>query len=262
MNGKPDLRRESLAYVRRRRLAVAIAVVSVVLLGAGLLLGFYPESYFSPSLAADDQGVTLLHAAIRYEEGPFSYLLHLDPKLQLDTRTLLQGLCCGRIGNRLIFPRRVASLDGPGENLEQDWNVRGAAPGRDAGSIWVFGGREKELLARRVGAEGADPEQKLAKAEDDIGEIRAFSLPDGSPAVAWRVRKGNVIRIHSLRDDGFSLFESIDLGDVRQFVPVSLGKRLLLFHQRRGDHTLRTIRIRVACCRACEEPPPRVEDIP
>lgn len=252
------------SYLKRRRLAIVLAVASVLFLTAGIVFDLPIETSFRPSISDKTDGITIVHGAAEFgaEEVNHSYFLQLDSDYRVESRTLLQGMCLAIVEGQLVFEHRVANLDDPGLDLDQEWPIHDAIPGPEPGSIWVVGEREeaKEIVFRRIIGNEAGQEELVGRPEGTVKRIHAFRLEDGTPAVAWLERETSIVRVTVWNGWRFEPFEEFELDHSWYFTPVAAKGRLLLVYHHRSDRSLTSLILRVTCCKACgKNAPPRLE---
>ncbi len=252
-------------YERQRRLAYAIAFLSVFLLAAGLYFGFFVEYYSHPRAAGGAEGAFLIHRAANPDDGePRSRLLELDASLRFRRRTTLLGDARGLLveGDEVtaVFGARASVLrDGQivrGREIPQTWEIEAAVHDARRDQSWVFGWSEDRIVARRI-LRGIVSETETVAASPRIERLCASVHGEHGPLVAWREQGGTAVKAALYDGSGFSPFDEWEIGVARHWDAVLLeGPRALLLCHHRDDRSFSVLRLRALCCRTCGLPPP------
>lgn len=242
-------------YERKRKLAYAFAVLSMVFLAVELGLGSLLELSSHPRVAAGDDALWLLHRCLTRDNPEGSRLLCLDRSLRLrheplgllDSATAVlpeDGHVTVFYGSRaavMADRKLVRSVD-----LGQKWDVLAAV--RDPAGPWVFGWNDGKVVARRRSGDAWGPEIPVAPA----GAVERLTA--SGPLVAWRERGKSVVRTAAFDGAAFVPRDEFEVGPVVHWDAVPWGTRILFAHYNRDDRSFQHVTLRFECCKGCPSP--------
>ncbi len=244
-------------YTRRRRLALIIAGASALLLGVWLYSGHFPEFYSHPVPVRHRDLLFVVHRGVLlHQNDAVSYLMSVDPQtLQLRSRTLYyEPLACGDSPDALLgffgTTWRPLPQDSKLEKLDQEWPVLAAA--RDGDDVWLYGVRERSIVARRLRDRAAGLPVQVAAAGADVERIVASGA-----VVAWKEKDRPDIRAFRRAGDHFEELPDFPTGDAAMWTVVQAGPRTLALYRRAGrEWQWSTLALHIRCCASCGLPPP------
>ncbi len=250
-------------YVRKRRLAVITAVLSVALLSAGLYFGLFIEIYSGPRAAADLDRVFVVHRVTGTEDDdPRSRLVELDASLRPRGSCRFLGnadALLSEVGDATVFLGNRYSVlrDGNtlrGADLGQKWVVQAALLDSPRSQAWIFGWSGGKIVARKR-ILGKFSEELPVASSGPADRIAASMDGASGPLVAWRERGSAKIRAVLFDGRDFNPLADFDIGAAEHWDAVLHGDRAFLVYYNRDDRTYSRVAFRLKCCEACGRPP-------
>lgn len=248
-------------YLRKRRLALLFAGLSVALLVVNLSVGFFLSAYAKPRAAAHADGFRFVWSSRHgHDESSVTQVLDADGELAPRRPAAPLGgdataVLAGDDETLLFFGARYAVVKGGttvrGAALEQPWVVAAAVRGRDAD--WLFGLHDKKIVARRRELGTFSETLPVAEATSAERIVASVDGPAG-PLVAWRETGSAIVKLALHDGRGFAPRGEFRIG-ATQFWDVALaGSRALLVTYDRADRTFQSVALRVRCCEGCPSP--------
>jgi uncharacterized RDD family membrane protein YckC len=252
-------------YLRKRRLAMVFAGVSVSLLLVSVLMNFSLETFARPRVAADADRLRFVwEVTVHAEEAPATRMLETDLDLRPAGKAArLEGNASAVLADgdeTLLFfgPHYTLVKAGTtvrGAALDQVWRVDAAIrdPGRKAD--WIFGVHAGKILARRRELGTFSEPQVVA---DSSTADRIVASVDGTagPLVAWRERGSGTVKTALYDGRGFVPRGEFRIGPVALWDVALCGPRVLLVTYHREDKTFSSVGLRLSCCEGCPNPRP------
>jgi uncharacterized RDD family membrane protein YckC len=250
-------------YLRKRRLAIVFAGLSVSLLIVSIAVNFNLETFGRPRVAADvDRLRFVWEVAVHAEEAPGTRVLETDLELRPSAPAARLGggasavLVSGEETTLFFGPRYTVVKNGAtvrGAVLDQPWEVKAAArdPGRQAD--WIFGVHDGKLLARRRELGTFSEAQAVADASSVERLVACVDGPAG-PLVAWRERGSGTVKTALFDGRRFAPRGDFRIGSVELWDVALAGPRVWLVTYHREDKTFSNVGLRIRCCEGCADP--------
>lgn len=263
----PPLPGPSEFYLRKRRLAIVFAGLSVSLLLVSVVVNFTVETFSRPRVAADvDRLRFVWEVTVHTEDAPGTRVLETDLELRPAAAAARLGggasaVLADGVETTLFFgPRYTVVKDGStvrGAVLDQPWEVKAAVRDPARKADWIFGVHEGRLLARRRELGAFSEAQAVA---DTATVERVVACVDGpaGPLVAWRERGSGTVRTALYDGRRFAPRGDFRIGPVELWDVALAGPRVLMLTYHREDKTFSNVGLRLRCCEGC--PAPRAEE--